>query len=249
MATSALGRRAAAGGAVVAGAGVGAVLLARRTGSARSRPVFARWYGVLSRRAEQGELGRRREGLLARGAGRVLDVGAGTGESFRHLPSAVTAVVALEPDRVMVRQARRRLSEARAPALLVRGAAEALPFREAAFDTAVTTLVLCTVDDPRVAAAELHRVLRPDGRLLVMEHVRAEDELLASWQDRVQRAWSWVNGGCRPNRPTLATLRDAGFRLENMEVYGFPVLPHAQGVAVASRHRGPAAHSSETVSN
>ncbi|HWC26402.1 MAG TPA: class I SAM-dependent methyltransferase, partial [Solirubrobacteraceae bacterium] len=127
----------------------------------RTRPFFARWYGVLTRRAERGELGTRRQALVAQAAGRVLDLGAGTGESFKHLPAAVSEVVALDPDPAMLRQARRRLPEANVPVRLVRGVGEALPFADEAFDTALAALVLCTVEDPEATAAELYRVLRP----------------------------------------------------------------------------------------
>lgn len=203
-----------------------------RSRQERGRPLFSRCYGRFSRRADAGEMGARRRALLAQANGRVLDLGAGPGDVLRHLPAAVTAVVAIEPDRTMLKQAGRRLGEAPAPVVLVRGIGERLPFGDGAFDTVVAALVLCTVDDPQAAVAEIHRVLRPGGRLLLMEHVRASDETLAVWQDRLQPVWSWCNGGCRPNRTTLDTIRGAGFRFQALERYGFPVLPHVQGQAV-----------------
>ncbi|MGH9152607.1 MAG: class I SAM-dependent methyltransferase, partial [Acidimicrobiales bacterium] len=197
----------------------------------RSRPLFARCYGALARRAERGQLGVRRRAMISSAAGRVLDLGAGPGGSFEHFGDAVTAVVAVDPDPAMVGQARSRLAGAAAPVRLVLGAGERLPFADHSFDSVVVALVLCTVEDPTEVAAEVHRVLRPGGRLLFMEHVRARDEELAAWQDRVQRPWSWCNGGCRPNRASLDIIREAGFRLGPVECYGFPVLPHVQGEA------------------
>lgn len=196
------------------------------------RPLFARWYGVLSRRAERGELGKRRRALLAQASGRVLDLGVGTGESFKYLPPAVSEVVALDPDPVMLRQARRRLVDAKMPVRLVRGVGERLPCADETFDAAVVALVLCTVENLEATVAEIHRVLRPGGQLLLMEHVRATDEALAGWQDRFERPWSWLNGGCRPNRRTVEAIQAAGFRIEGLERYGFPAVPHVQGVAV-----------------
>lgn len=199
---------------------------------ANSRPLFARWYGVLARRAERGEIGRRRRLLLAEASGRVLDLGAGTGESFKHLPSGVTQLVALEPDPAMLRQAHGRVDEGQVLIRLVQGRSEQLPFAAGVFDTAVTCLVLCTVDDLALSVSELHRVLRPGGRLLLMEHVRADDETLAGWQDRVERPWGWLHGGCHPNRATLEVIERAGFRLVDLQRYGFPVLPHVHGLAL-----------------
>ncbi|HEV2068548.1 MAG TPA: class I SAM-dependent methyltransferase [Acidimicrobiales bacterium] len=217
---------------LVAGVVVGTVSAARRRRRRRSRPVFARWYGILARRAESSEIGRRRRALLEQATGRVLDLGVGTGESFKHIPPTVLKLIALEPDPAMLRQAEARLEEAHAPTRLVQGESERLPFAAGTFDTVVACLVLCTVGDLAVTVAEIHRVLRPGGRLLLMEHVRASDEALAEWQDLVDRPWSWVNGGCHPNRGTLQAVEEAGFRLGPLERYGFPVLPHVQGLAV-----------------
>lgn len=214
------------------GGSAAVVLCAASVCRSGARPIFARRYGVLSRRAERGELGRRRGALLAHASGRVLDLGVGTGESFKHLPCAVSELVAIDSDPLMLRQARRRLDEANVPVRLLRGKGEHLPFADATFDSAIVALVLCTVDDPAATVAELHRVLRPGGRLLMMEHVRAADETLAHWQDRLQRPWSWLNGGCRPNCATVDTIEAAGFRIERLERYGFDVLPHVQCVAV-----------------
>lgn len=198
-----------------------------------TRPFFSGWYAWTARRAERGEVGRRRGQLLARASGRVLDLGAGTGESFKHLPSEVASVVAVEPDPAMLRRARRRSADTSAPPHLLRAVGEALPLADASFDTAVATLVLCTVDDLEAAVAELRRVLRPGGRLLLLEHVRAGDEAVARLQDLVARPWSWCNGGCHPNRSTLDALERTGFRIEVVERYGYAALPHVQAVALA----------------
>lgn len=202
-----------------------------------SHPIFARCYGVLAAVAERGELGRRRRRLLARAEGTVLELGAGTGENFKHYGVLVHRVVATEPDPTMVRLARRRAQAAAAPVRLVAAAGESLPLPAGSVDTAVVTLVLCSVADPPAVLAEVRRVLRPGGRLLFMEHVRADDPRLARWQDRLAGAWSRVAGGCRPNRRTFAAIEAAGFEPEAVEAYdlrpGIPLVrPHVEGVAV-----------------
>ncbi len=203
-----------------------------RVRASRSPRVFARRYDRRARRAERGEIGQRRQRLLTQASRRVLDLGAGTGQSFKHLPPAVTEVVAVEPDPWMLGRALQRASDSPVPVRFVHAVGEALPFRDSSFDTAIVALVLCTVGDLEAAVAELHRVLRPGAQLLVLEHVRASDDALAQLQDLVERPWSWCNRGCRPNRSTLEAIEGGGFDLEEVEWYGYPVLPHVQVIAV-----------------
>lgn len=136
--------------------------------------------------------------------GRVLEVGAGTGLNLPHYPADVDLVLT-EPDAAMAAQLRRRSAASVIPAC-----AEALPFEDDSFDAVVSTMVLCTVDDPAAAMAEVRRVLRPDGRLVFIEHVRSGSDRLAGWQDRLARPWRRVAAGCRCNQPTLDLLRGAG---------------------------------------
>ena len=92
--------------------------------------------------------------------------------------------------------------------------AQQLPFGDATIDTVVSTLVLCTVDAPDLALREIERVLRPDGQLLFIEHVRSDSPLLARWQDRLARPWQRFAEGCRCNRATLELMDACGFRLD-----------------------------------
>lgn len=152
-------------------------------------------------------LGRWRRWVAAGAQGRTLDLGTGTGRNLPLLPPGARAV-AVDPSRDALARARTR-----APAVpLVVARAEALPFRDGAFDTAVSGLVLCSVDDPDAALAELRRVLRPGGALRVLEHVR-HPGARGALQDLAQPAWTAISGGCRPNRETEAAIARAGFEV------------------------------------
>ncbi len=137
----------------------------------------------------------------------VVNVGAGTG-NYEPPDREVTAV---EPSAVMIAQ---RPPDA---ARVVQGTAEALPFEDDSFDTVVSTLVLCTVDDPGRTIDEIARVLRPGGTLLFLEHVRADSPRLARWQDRLHRPWHAFAAGCHANRATVALLGESPLEVVDVE--------------------------------
>jgi ubiquinone/menaquinone biosynthesis C-methylase UbiE len=198
----------------------------------KSHPVFARAWDVLMRVAPLQEKQNRRE-LVAPATGAVLEVGAGTGVNF-ELYEGARRVVALEPEPTMARRARRRAAEAEVPVGVLRGVAEALPFRDAVFDTVIACNVLCSVADPAGAATELRRVLRPRGTVRFYEHVRSLSPAAGRLQDAVQPVWSAIAAGCHPNRDPVATLGQAGFvvRYRRLSVGPVsPVRPHVLGSA------------------
>jgi ubiquinone/menaquinone biosynthesis C-methylase UbiE len=157
---------------------------------------------------EKTGLERWRAWLVEGARGRVLDLGCGTG---RNLPRYRDVfVVGLDPSAEALAKARRR-----APSVpLVRGSAEALPFREGAFDTVVSGLVFCSVPDAARGLSEVKRVLSKAGALRMLEHVRSTAPWAAKLQDRIQPVWTKVMGGCHPNRDTEATVAAAGFAID-----------------------------------
>jgi ubiquinone/menaquinone biosynthesis C-methylase UbiE len=186
------------------------------------------------------EIGDHRRRLLAGLTGRVIEVGAGNGLNFPHYPATVTGVLAVEPEPYLRRLALAAASQAPVPIRVVDGTAEALPAPDRTVDTVVASLVLCTVADLDQALAEARRVLRPGGTLRFYEHVRAEEPRLARWQDRLERPWGWLVGGCHPNRDMVAAVTAAGLRvvqLDRFDLRAMPALarPHVLGVA----ERGP----------
>jgi SAM-dependent methyltransferase len=185
--------------------------------------LFAAMYDRVMGPVERGGLADRRRRLLARAHGRVLELGAGTGANLGLYPPAVTGVVALEPDAAMRRRLVEKASRAPVPVEVHAGALPDM-FDDAAFDTVVLTLVLCTVPDQAGTLAEARRVLRPDGTLLFLEHVRG-----TGWTARVQRgvepAWRRVAAGCRPARDTVRAVQAAGFAIDDLEHFRMPNVP------------------------
>lgn len=198
----------------------------------RAHPIFARAWDHVVRLGGRTER-RNREELVDGVTGTVLEIGAGTGLNLELYGRGVR-VIAVEPEPTMARRAAGRALGAEASASVLRGVAEALPFRGRAFDVVVACYVLCSVADPARALAELRRVIRPGGEVRVYEHVRASGRTAATLQDLVTPLWHRCGCNCHPNRDTVGALRDAGFEVEVRPAgYGppTPVRPHVLGVA------------------
>ncbi len=174
--------------------------------------IFAAGYDHMMAGTEEATLRAHREALIPEARGRVLEIGGGTGANLGFY-NGVETLTLTEPEKPMIRRLEKRVPDGSPRARLLRAPAEDLPFEDDSFDVAVSTLVLCTVDDQPRALRELRRVLRPGGRLLFIEHVRADDERLARWQDRLNGLQTRVGHGCNCNRPTLDTIGAAGFEI------------------------------------
>jgi ubiquinone/menaquinone biosynthesis C-methylase UbiE len=179
--------------------------------------VFAAGYDRFMAGPEQAVLRRHREALIGRATGSVLEVGGGTGANLPFYAQDIAELVITEPEEPMARRLERKLAGYRLQARVVRAPAEELPFEDARFDFVVSTLVLCTVGDPARALAEIHRVLKPDGRLVFLEHVRSDAPTLARWQDRLEGFQVRIGHGCHPNRRTLENIERARFTIAELE--------------------------------
>lgn len=158
-----------------------------------------------------------RSWIVPRAAGRVLEIGVGSGLNLPFYGDTAAEVVGIEPHETLNRMAGKRAAAARVPVTLVNGSAEELPFADASFDTAVMTWTLCSIADCRRALDEIRRVLRPGGELLYLEHGKAPDAGVARWQDWLTPLWKRVAGGCHLNRPINDMVRERGFTLMDTE--------------------------------
>ena len=200
---------------------------------------FAMTYDRQMAKTEKAGLGGFRAGLLAGAAGHVLEIGAGTGANLPLYAPALESLTMTEPEPAMVRRLERRVAEQSPATKVLRAPAEDLPFDDDTFDAAVSTLVLCGVDDQPRALRELRRVLRPGGQLLFIEHLRSDDPSTARLQDRM----NWLNRivvRCDCNRPTLDTIRQAGFTVTQVEHVRLPKAPKFVSPAVIGRAEAPA---------
>ena len=191
---------------------------ANGSGGPASYRLFAAAYDWLIAPLERLWLARRRAALVGPAAGRVLEVGVGTGLTLPYYRRAA-GVVGVDPNPAMLARASARAAEAAVPVTLEVARAEALPFEAGRFDTVVVSLVLCSVEDPQIAARELRRILKPGGELRLLEHIRAPGRHLARVQDLVTPLWRRVFGNCHLNRDTVRVLEAAGFEITRVTRY------------------------------
>lgn len=199
--------------------------MAEQTDQVR-HPIFARLFTKASVKAERRGQAEHRRRLLAGLSGRVIEVGAGNGLNFAHYPSAVSEVVAVEPEPYLRARAEDSAVHASVPVRVIDGLADRLPVEDESFDAGIASLLLCSVPDQGQALGEFFRVIRSGGELRFYEHVASKRPFLVG-VERVfsTLVYSHVVGGCHLNRDTGAAIERAGFRISSCERFPFTPCP------------------------
>lgn len=183
--------------------------------------LFALYYPRLLALAENAGQRETRAALISQAEGRTLELGAGSGINLAHYTAQVTELVITEPSPQMVKQLESELAKGRprgASVKLLCAGAESLPFEDSSFDTIVATYILCTTRDPALVLREIHRLLKPGGRYLFLEHVHAgEGTPLGRFQDLVELPHRYFAAGCHPNRRTRQLLERSELEVVELE--------------------------------
>jgi SAM-dependent methyltransferase len=185
---------------------------------------------VLDHAMRRAPIAEQRPLALAGVFGEVLELGFGTGLNLPHYPPGVTRVVALEPNARVSRRGDGRVAAARFPVELagLRGDRE-LPFDAGRFDNAVSTWTMCTIPDVAAALAEVHRVLKPGGRLFFAEHGLAPDPGVRRWQRRLNPVNRFLGDGCNLDRDVPALLRGSPLAVERCDAFYLRDTPRVGG--------------------
>jgi ubiquinone/menaquinone biosynthesis C-methylase UbiE len=157
-----------------------------------------------------------RDRIVPAATGRVLEIGIGSGLNLPLYSPSVQHVIGLDPSPRLLEMAR-GAQRRNLPVDFIEGSAEGIPLEKASIDTVVTTWTLCSIPDADRALREMHRVLKPAGRLLFVEHGRAPDPNVVWWQDRLTPIWKRLGGGCHLNRAIGSLIEGAGFQFERLE--------------------------------
>lgn len=177
---------------------------------------FPKLYDTLMGPLERRGIQDIRKTLIQKASGKVLEIGSGTGLNFPHYQRA-ESVVAIDPEPLMRKQSLLRANQATVPVEVIVAGAEELPFSNNSFDTVVGTLVLCTIPDPQRALYEIRRVCKPNGQVLLFEHVKINHLVLGRIQDWLTPIWKRLCDGCHLNRNTLELVKQTGFRVTSLE--------------------------------
>ena len=196
-------------------------------------PLFSYLYDLFMYPQDRLGLWKLRRKTVGPAEGCVLEVGVGSGLNFDYYERA-TELIGIDPDPVLLKRAARRARRRSLPIRLEAGDAQRLPFADDSFDTVVSMLVFCTVSDAGRGLREIRRVLRPEGRVRLLEHVRSENPRMGRFQDFILPVWRRVFGGCHPNRDTVARLKESGFELTEFKRY--------KGVMVMTGRKHPEGH-------
>jgi ubiquinone/menaquinone biosynthesis C-methylase UbiE len=179
--------------------------------------VGAAIYDHIMRLPERSCLRQWRREILAEAQGQVLEIGSGTGVNLPLYPPHVSGLVAVEPSPHMARRIDVSSYTGGGAVKVEQCFVEDLGLESQSIDTAVCMLVLCTVPDPVSLLREVRRVLRPEGKLLFLEHVASEREGTLRLQHRIDPLWCRLAGGCRLIRDTAGAIEEAGFEIERIE--------------------------------
>lgn len=181
-----------------------------------------------------------RQEIVPQASGIVLEVGVGSGLNLPYYDAdKVSLVYGLEPSEGMRRRAQQNLAAAPVPIEWLGLRGEEIPLDDNSVDTILLTFTLCTIPDYALALAQMHRVLKPGGKLLFCEHGLAPDAdtSVQKWQHRVTPVWKQFAGGCHLNRPVTEMLRNAGFAVEHVDtqyLHGTPRIAGYVSMGVAS---------------
>jgi ubiquinone/menaquinone biosynthesis C-methylase UbiE len=201
--------------------------------------LFAAFWSFVTRHEDKHTREVRAE-LVGGARGRVLEIGCGVGANFKYYSADVAEVIATEPNSFMLKRAIDAATSSDRPISVRAARAEDLPFDDSSFDAVVSTLNMCTIENPQRALAEVRRVLKPGGEYRFFDHVQYDHAFGRFWQNLIDPLWSrMLRGGCHPNRDIAGMVRGAGFRSVQMEFEkSLPpvppmvfVRPHIKGVA------------------
>jgi ubiquinone/menaquinone biosynthesis C-methylase UbiE len=175
-----------------------------------------------------------RQRVLALAGGRVLELGVGSGMNLPLYRNSAIEVIGLDPEPKLLSMASGK--ETTVPVRIIGGSAESIPLKDGSVDSVVSSWSLCTIPDVTTCLKQVRRVLKPDGRLLFVEHGLAPDDKVRRWQHQLTPMWKRLAGGCHLDRPIPRLIEDAGFKIADLQT-GYMQGPKAMTFMYEGRAR------------
>jgi ubiquinone/menaquinone biosynthesis C-methylase UbiE len=178
-----------------------------------SKYVLPRLIDAACRNKDVTEL---RKQVIPGAAGIVLEVGIGSALNLPYYSANVERLYGVDKSTELLQMARRKMVGAHFPMSLLNQTAANIPLEDRSVDTVVMTWVLCSVAEDAAALQEMRRVLRPNGRLIFLEHGLAPESKIQSWQHRLNPIWKRIAGGCCLNKKIDELISGAGFAITEL---------------------------------
>lgn len=173
---------------------------------------------------------KQREKIVPMAKGRVLEIGIGSGLNLPYLDaSRIDSLVGIDPSEELIGIAEQRINDSMPKIEFIVSKAEQMSFNDNTFDTVLMTYTMCTVDDASRVLDEIKRVLKSDGQLLFCEHGVAPEEKVVVWQNRINRFWPHISGGCNINKDIPNLIKKAGLNILSMDEMYLPRTPKILG--------------------
>ena len=166
---------------------------------------------------------------LAGAEGNILEIGVGTGLNLPHYPKHVRKITTIDPSPGMNRVLRKRIEESEIEVDQILLGSENMPFDEDTFDCIVSTITLCSIRNVQQAMVEIHRVLKPEGRLFFLEHGVSPDPRIHKWQRRLNSIQKRLAHGCRLDLDVRGVLESQPFRNVDIESFYMENTPRTHG--------------------
>lgn len=167
----------------------------------------------------------------------VVEIGSGAGANMRYLKKG-TKLIAIEPNIHMHANLRKSAKRYGINLNIKSITGEVIDLTDNSFDFVISTLVLCTVEDPLQCINQIKRILKPSGEFVFIEHVKAnENSILGMIQNLIHKPWHWFFEGCHTNRDTATLLESGGFSSLDIVKYNqyspfVPIIPQIRGRAI-----------------
>lgn len=191
-----------------------------------SRVIFPRLVEFVMRGVHLTEL---RKALLVGASGEVLEIGFGSGLNLPHYPPGVRKLTTIDANPGMSPLAQKRIASSSIKVDQQVLDAERLPFAQRSFDTIVSTWTLCSIADIDQALREIHRVLKPEGRFLFIEHGLSAEPAIQKWQHRLTPLQKKMADGCHLDRDIAAIIARNGFKITELNRFYMKGAPRIAG--------------------